>query len=295
MVKGQALAKLLTQSNLDCLDINLSTEISEISENEDELVQINEKFLLSEWYKDVAFVLQHNRARANLSKSKAQFVKMKSLKYFVYDQFFFWKDSGGILLKCLIEEEADNVIDEFHKGNCGGHHYWKATLNKILRSGYFWPTMFRDTYKKITTCHECEVFEGKTKLMPLPLVPIYVEAPFQQWILDFIGKIHPPSSGQHRWILTATDYFTKWIEAVPTRKANDPVIICFLENNILSRFGCPMKIITDDAQAFKSKKMINFCHQYHISLGNSTAYYPQGNGLFESSNKSLVRIIKKLL
>jgi len=73
------------------------------------------------------------------------------------------------------------------------------------------------------------------------------------------------------------------------------VIISFLENNILSRFGCPMKIITDNAQAFKSKKMINIFHQYHISLGHSTAYYPQGNGLAESSNKSLVRIIKKLL
>lgn len=47
LVKGQGLAKLLTQSNLDFLDINLSTEISEISENEEELVQINEKFLVS--------------------------------------------------------------------------------------------------------------------------------------------------------------------------------------------------------------------------------------------------------
>ena len=47
--------------------------------------------------------------------------------------------------------------------------------------------------------------------------------------------------------------------------------------------------------AFKSKKMINFFHKYHISLNHSTAYYPQGNGLAESPNKSLVRIIKKLL
>eukprot|EP00253_Pinus_taeda_P013835 PITA_13835 len=154
--------------------------------------------------------------------------------------------------------------------------------------------LLEDIYKKIATCHECQVFEGKRKLMPMPLVPIYVEAPFQQWGLDLIGEIHPPSSGQHRWILTATDYFIKWIEAIPTRQANDSVIISFLENNILSRFGCPIKIITDNAQAFKSKRMINFYHQYHISLGNSTAYYPQGNGLAESSNKSLVRIIKKL-
>lgn len=295
LVKGQGLAKLLTQSNLDCIDINLSTEISEISENEEELVQINEKFLISEWYKDIAFVLQHNRAPDNLSKSKARFTKLKSLRYFVYNQNLFRKDARGILLNCLIEEEADKVIDEFHKGDCGGHHYWKATANKVLRAGYFWPTMFRDIYKKIATCHECQLFEGKRKLMPMPLVPIYVEAPFQQWGLDFIGEIHPPSSGQHRWILTATDYFTKWIEAIPTRQANDSMIISFLENNILSRFGCPIKIITDNAQAFKSKRMINFCHQYHISLGHSTAYYRQGNVLAESSNKSLMRIIKKLL
>ena len=123
---------------------------------------------------------------------------------------------------------------------------------------------------------------------------ISVEAHFKQWGLDFIGEIHP-SSAQHKWILTATDYFTKWIEAIPSRTATDSVIIKFLEANILSRFGFPTKIITDNADAFKSKNMVDFYHKYHISLRNSTAYYPQGNGLDESSNKILVNIIKKLL
>jgi transposase InsO family protein len=93
----------------------------------------------------------------------------------------------------------------------------------------------------------------------------------------------------------ATDYFTKWIEAIPTKQATDAVIIQFLETNILSRFGCPIKIITDNAAAFKSKKMEKFCQDYNITLGHSTTYYPQGNGLAESSNKSLTRIIKRLL
>eukprot|EP00253_Pinus_taeda_P034450 PITA_34450 len=78
-------------------------------------------------------------------------------------------------------------------------------------------------------------------------------------------------------------------------QAKDSTIIQFLESNILSRFGCPEKIITDNVASFKSKKIINFCHKYHIALGHSTAYYPQGNGLAESSNKSLINIIKKLL
>jgi len=69
----------------------------------------------------------------------------------------------------------------------------------------------------------------------------------------------------------------------------------FLEFNILSRFGYPEKIITDNATAFKSKRMIAFFHKYHITLGHSTAYYPQGNGLAEFSNKSLINIIKKVL
>lgn len=119
--------------------------------------------------------------------------------------------------------------------------------------------------------------------------------PFQQWGLDFIGEINPSSSGQHRWILTATDYFTKWIEAIITRQATDTMIIEFLINNIMSRFGCPRRIITYNVKAFTSSKLIKFCNDYNIILNHSTTYYSQGNGLAESSNKILVSIIKKLL
>jgi hypothetical protein len=97
----------------------------------------------------------------------------------------------------------------------------------------------------------CQIFAGKQKLPALPLVPVKTEAPFQQWGLDFIGEINPHSSAQHKWILTATDYFTKWVEAIPTKRATDSVVIDFLEDNILSRFGCPRKIVTDNAQAFQ--------------------------------------------
>ena len=63
----------------------------------------------------------------------------------------------------------------------------------------------------------------------------------------------------------------------------------------MSRFGCPTKIITGSASTFKSKRMIDFYNKYHITLGHSTTYYPQANGLAESYNKSLMNIIKTLL
>jgi hypothetical protein len=164
-----------------------------------------------------------------------------------------------------------------------------------LRAGYYWPVLFSDVFSQVRACEPCQKFAGKHKLMSIPLKPIIAHGPFQQWGLDFIGEIHPSSFGKHKWILTTTDYFTKWIEAIPTRNATDKVIMTFLEENIFSRFGCPRKLVIDNAQDFKSNAMIQFCDKYNIKLVHSTPYYPQGNGLAESSNKSLIRIIKKLL
>ena len=85
------------------------------------------------------------------------------------------------------------------------------------------------------------------------------------------------------------------MEAITTRNATDKVIISFNQENILSRFGCPKKLLTDNAKSFKSKSMVAFCEQNGIVLKHSTPYYPQGNGLAESTNKNLIQSIKKLL
>ena len=69
----------------------------------------------------------------------------------------------------------------------------------------------------------------------------------------------------------------------------------FLYENIFSRFGCPIRLVIDNAPAFKSGALVKMCESMGIQLVHSTSYYPQGNGLAESSNKSLVMIIKKLL
>jgi transposase InsO family protein len=81
---------------------------------------------------------------------------------------------------------------------------------------------------------------------------------------------------------------------VPTRSTSHKVIISLLED-IIARFGCPSRIVTDNASPFRSEPLIKFCEQFGISLVHSTPYYPQGNRLAESSNKSLIKLIKKLL
>ena len=144
-------------------------------------------------------------------------LKLKSVKFCIIKNMLYWKDPSGILLRCLDKEESIQVMHQFHSSICGGHHYWNTTTHKILRAGYYWPILFSDVCTFVKACDKCQWFIGKQQLRYFPLKPIVVNGPFQQWGLYFIGEINPSSSGQHKWILVARDYFTKWIEAVPTR------------------------------------------------------------------------------
>jgi hypothetical protein len=190
-------------------------------------------------------------------------------------------------------DESKELLKELHSGVCGGNFSARTTAHKIMHAGYYWPTLFRDAHSYVRACEACQRFEGKQKLLALPLDPVIVEAPFQQWGLDFIGQFSQSSSVGHTWILVATDYFTQWVEAVPLKTSSSVAIIKFLEENILTRFGVPQKLTTDNASVFRSVELLSFCSQYGITLAHAANYYPQGNGLAESSNKNLIRIIRK--
>jgi len=157
--------------------------------------QINQAFLQSPWYADIIYVLLNLQAPPGLSRSKKRFLKMKGSKFCIADNVLFWKNHEVILLSFLKKDETDKVLKEFHAGDCGGHLYWKSTADKILTTGFYWPSLFADVKKFLVSCHKCQIFEGKRKLLPLPLKPISTERPFQKWGLDFIGEIHPSSSG----------------------------------------------------------------------------------------------------
>jgi transposase InsO family protein len=126
-----------------------------------------------------------------------------------------------------------------------------------------------------------------------PLQPVTVDSPFQQWGLDIIGPINPPSSQQHKYIVIATDYFTRWSEATTLRTVNTSQVIAFLNSHIITRFGIPDCLVFDNASYFSSLEMSNFSLEKGIKLKYSASYYPQGNGLAESTNKNLIKIIKR--
>jgi transposase InsO family protein len=125
------------------------------------------------------------------------------------------------------------------------------------------------------------------------LHPIIKPWPFCAWALDFVGQIHHASSKGHRFVLVATDYLTKWMEAVPLKNMTHGELIQFISGYIIHRFVIPQTLTTDQGSSFLSHQVHDFAMSLKIKLLSSSPYYAQANGHAESSNKTLIKLIKK--
>ena len=118
--------------------------------------------------------------------------------------------------------------------------------------------------------------------------------PFAQWGLDIVGPF-PKAAGNKRYLLIGTDYFTKWVKAEPLANIRDVDAKKFIWKNIVTRFGVPYSLITNNGLQFDSKSF----RIYYCGLGimnrYSTSAYPQGNGQVEAVNKVIVNGLKKRL
>ncbi|XP_039778501.1 uncharacterized protein K02A2.6-like [Panicum virgatum] len=111
--------------------------------------------------------------------------------------------------------------------------------------------------------------------------------------MDMIGQVNPPTSKGHKWILVATDYFTKWVEAVPMKNVTAKDVVNFIKEHIVYHFGIPQTITTDQGSVFLAEEFKNFAKEMGITLIQSSPYYAQANGQAEASNKTLIKLIKR--
>ena len=98
--------------------------------------------------------------------------------------------------------------------------------------------------------------------------------PFRGWGIDLIGQIYPPSSKNHKFILVATDYFTKWVEAIPLKNVMSKEMIEFVKEHIIYRFGIPQTITTNQGTMFTLGEFEEFAIGMGIRLLNSSILCP---------------------
>jgi hypothetical protein len=185
-------------------------------------------------------------------------VRYMALKYVLLEEDLDYRMIDGVLHKCLSQEEAKLIMEEVREGIYGAHQPAYKMKWVVQHSGYFWPTLLEDCFRYYKGCRECQRFGEVQRAPSLAMNPIVKPWPFRGWGIDLIGQIYPSSSKGYKFILAATDYFTKWVEAVPLKMATSKDIIAFIKEHIIYRFGIPQTITTDQGMMFTSDEFKNF-------------------------------------
>ncbi|XP_043710281.1 uncharacterized protein LOC122659209 [Telopea speciosissima] len=220
--------------------------------------------------------------------------KYRALRYVLVGELF-KKGKDDLLLKCVSLNESMVVMAEVHEGICGSHQASPQMRWLIRRHGYHWPTILADCIKYAKGFQACQRHGPVQHAPAMGLSPIVKLWPFRGWAMDLMGKVTPPATRGHCFIIVATDYFTKWAEAVPMKLVSQTEVIRFLKTQIVHRFGLPETITCDNGSVFTSDQVLEFATDYGITITHSTPYYAQGNGQAEASNKVLKNCLAKVV
>ena len=109
--------------------------------------------------------------------------------------------------KCVLEDEQQGILMKFHAYAYRDHLSTQKTAFKVLQSGFYWPTVFKDAPKVCKSCDKCQRLGKLTKRHMIPLNPILVVELFDVWGIDFVETF--PLSFGHSYILVGVDYVSK--------------------------------------------------------------------------------------
>jgi hypothetical protein len=141
-------------------------------------------------------------------------------------------------------------MGEIHEGVYGAHQSAFKMKWMIKNNNYYWLMMLEDCFKYYKGCQECQKFGSIQKVPASAMNPIIKPWPFRGWEIDLIGQIYPPSSKGHKFVLVATNYFSKWVEAIPIKTVTSDNMIDFVKEHIVYRFGILQTITTDQGSQF---------------------------------------------
>ena len=154
--------------------------------------------------------------------------------------------------------------------------------------------MQKEVQEYVTKCDQCQRFAPNIHQLGGVLNPLSSPWPFAQWSLDIVGPF-PKAKGNKRYLLVSTNYFTKQVEVEPLANIRDVDAKKFVWKNIVTRFGVPRTLISDNGLQFDSKSFKRYCCDLGITKRYSIPTYPQGNGQVEVVNKVIVNGLKKRL
>ena len=127
-----------------------------------------------------------------------KFSYQQKKKFFAQSKHYYWKEPilykhcvDHVIRQCVLEDEMGSILNHCHTLPCGGHFGGQRTAAKVLQSGFYWPSLFKDAHLFVSTCNKCQRSGTISKKDEPPMSTILKVKLFDLWGMDFIGPFPP--------------------------------------------------------------------------------------------------------
>ena len=184
----------------------------------------------------------------------------------------------------------ENVVVQYHDQN--GHMGIDKTFEAIKQK-YYWPNLYKELYDYVSKCITCQA-RSMRKIKP-PVqetgIPPY---PFARIGLDLSGP-YPTSLAGNKYIVAFIDLYSGYPEAFPVPDKSADNIVHLLIEEIFSRHGAVLEIVTDNGTENVNRKMRETLQELNINHVTTSYYHPQGNAKVERFHRTLHDVLSKKL
>ncbi|RVE71041.1 hypothetical protein OJAV_G00070140 [Oryzias javanicus] len=222
-------------------------------------------------------------------ESRKATIRKASKNYTIKNERLYYNHNGNLRLVVFQAQVCETLKSCHDDLGSGGHPGRRRTLEKVLAS-YHWKTVREDVKKWVEECPRCQRHETVKTVAPV-LHPIQVQEAWSVLGIDLIGPLPTTAKGK-RFILTATDLFTKWVVAksLYTKTATE---VSRKIVNILHDFGLVERIITDQGREFVNEVNRGVFEALGVKHCITSAYHPQANGQDERTNRNIKTALAK--
>ena len=205
---------------------------------------------------------------------------LRPLNAFEVKDGILYRASTPVLPKALVTM----ILETYHDSLLDGGHSGKHGTWMKVKDRYWWRGMNADVNRHVAGCSTCKMANARHhrpfgRLHPLPPASHL----FEIIGIDMIGPL-PITKNNNRSILVCIDHYTHWIEAFALPNEETQTIIDVLMKQVVTRFGPPKLIVTDQGTNFKSNLAEEFYSALRSKHVTTTPYHPQTNGLTERYN-----------
>lgn len=277
----------------DCLSRLVPEDGPDVEDDVDEELEIMTMAIqvdgLAQAQADDAKLVELIQALNNPDQATSR-VRRQSRSYVIENGVLYRKNfvpNGPSKLLVIPDKLKPEVINQAHDSLGGGGHLGFAKTYLKLKSRVFWEGMNVEVEKYVRTCRECQVRKSPRMKGAGLLQPVPVGRCFDCVAVDLVGPLPVTEKGKNRFIITATDYATKWAIArpLPTGSAKD--VADFLLTDLICIHGCPRRILSDRGGVFRGKVITEILKGLGVESVFASSYNPQCLGLCEHYNGTL--------